>query len=455
MSSQNVLQTWFSQNFKIVQDDYFHFLRFKSISTDAAFKKEMQSCALWLKDYIAQKTGMKSELIETKGAPLVYAENLTAGSNAPTLLIYGHYDVQPADPIDLWENDPFEPTLRNGNIYARGAADNKGQIFYSLMAIRSFHELGIKLPVNVKFCIEGEEESGSHGLSLSLPDLKEKLKGDALLVVDFDGFDKETPGISLGARGIVALELTLTGSPTDLHSGVHGGMAYNPNRAMVQLLSKLWDDKGRIQVKGFYDDVVVMNEEERGQFSFAFDEKSYSKTFDIDAIGGENDFSLAEKNTVRPTLEINGLSGGYAGMGFKTVIPAHTIAKLSCRLVPHQDPEKIIKNLTAFLNENVVDGMKVQVVSFGGEKAFRSSTSSKLATAVAKAATEVTGKNCKKMLCGGSIPIISSMMEILSMDVVGMGYGLPTDDIHAPNEHFDMNRFEKGFLTVARTLELL
>jgi acetylornithine deacetylase/succinyl-diaminopimelate desuccinylase-like protein len=455
MSNLAQMKKWIDQHRAEVREDYFHFLRFKSISADPAFAAEIKRCAEWLKSYIGKKTGMNAEVIETEGYPLVYAEDLHAGPSAPTVLIYGHYDVQPVDPLELWLSDPFEPTERNGNIYARGAVDDKGQIFYAVTALRAWKELGQKLSINVKFCIEGEEESSSKGLSKSLSKLKGKLKADSLLVVDFDQYDRETPALSLGARGILAMEVTLTGSKSDLHSGIHGGMAYNPNKALLQLLSKLWDENGRVVVKGFYDDVLETTEEERARFSFRYDNESYCKEFDVSAVGGEKGRTLADNNVFRPTLEINGIAGGYAGAGFKTVIPAHATAKISCRLVPNQDPKKLFHLLSEFLKKHVVSGMKIKVSDLGGEPAFRGSPDSKLAKAVALSSSEVMKKACKNILCGGSIPIVAQMIREIGFEVVGMGYGLPTDEIHAPNEHFDMKRFENGFLTVARTLELL
>ncbi len=449
------LKKWFAQHRSEIREEYFQFLRFKSISADPVYAEEVKKCSQWVCDYITKKTALKAERIETEGYPLVYAEDLRAGPSAHTLLIYGHYDVQPVDPLELWHSDPFMPTERDGRIYARGAVDDKGQIFYAILALRAWKELGRELPINLKLCIEGEEESSSLGLCQSLASLQKKLKADSLLVVDFDQFDSETPAISLAARGLVAIEVTLIGSNSDLHSGVHGGMAYNPNKALVQLLAKLWDEKGRVQVPGFYDDVQELSEKEKAEFSFRYDRQSYSHEFGVGVIGGEEGLSLAENNTLRPTLEINGFGGGYFGPGIKTVIPAQATAKITCRLVPNQDPEKIARNLVHFLQKNVVAGMKIKTALFGKEAAFRGKSDSDLAKAVSMAAAEASGKPCKKILGGGSIPVIAKMIRQLGVEVVGMGYGLPTDNIHAPNEHFDMARFEKGFLTVARTLELL
>lgn len=512
MSSLALLKNWFQAHSDELKKDYFSFLRFKSISTESEYKNELIACAEWLISYISKHTPMKAELIATPGYPLVYAESLhiyrnnlknreygkeaprlspkLAGAeavklekfndaggaknggcptppetdssgcfginhDAPTLLVYGHYDVQPVDPIELWESNPFEPEERGGKIYARGAVDDKGQIFYAVAAMRALHEMGKTIPIRLKFVIEGEEESGSVGLSQVLPKLKDKLKADALLVADFDQFDEVTPAITLSGRGIIALDVTLRGSKSDLHSGIHGGTAYNPNRALAELLAKIWDEEGRVQVEGFYDDVLEPEESEKKLYAARYDEKSYRKEFGIDAIGGEKGFSLSEKTGLRPTLEINGMSGGYTGKGFKTVIPAEAKAKISCRLVANQDPEKIAKNVSAFLKKNVKSGIHIEVKLLGADKAFRGKADSPLAKAVIAASTEVMGKPCQRMLGGGSIPIVANMCDLLDLEVVGMGQGLPTDQIHAPNEHFDFKRFEYGFLTFARTLELL
>ncbi len=454
-SSLEALKKWFEKHRDQVREDYFHFLRFPSISTDPAYSKETIRCAEWLRGYIERYTGMKAECLETEGYPLVYAEDMRAGKEAPTLLVYGHYDVQPVDPLELWKSDPFVPTERNGLVYARGAVDDKGQIFYAVAAARCWKELGRELPVNLKFCIEGEEESSSIGLAKSLPKLKDRLKADYLLVVDFGQLDKQTPALSLGCRGMLALEVTLTGSNSDLHSGLHGGLAYNPNRALAELLSKLWDSNGRVQVHGFYDDVVETTPEDLKKFAFRFDKKDYGKEFGIEAFGGERDRTPFEANCFRPTVEINGMFGGYTGAGVKTVIPAHATAKLTCRLVPNQDPKRIGREISEFLKKNVVPGMKIKIVLHDGEPAFRGNPDSPLAKAVSLAATEVCSKKCENTLSGGSIPIIAKLAEAAGAEVVGMGYGLAEDNIHAPNESFDMGRFEKGFLTVARAFELL
>lgn len=454
MSSLSELKKWYSAHSSQIVHDYFHFLSIPSISTDPAYHGSCEIAADWLCAYL-EKGGLKSEKIKTAGLPLVYAEDLSAGSDAPTLLIYGHYDVQPVDPIELWKSPPFEPTLREGQIYARGAVDDKGQIFYAAMAAICLKSLKVPLTVNLKFCIEGEEESQSLGLNLALPDLKEKMKADYLLVVDFDQLSPNHPAISFGARGMISLEVTLKGSETDLHSGMCGGIAYNPNRALVELLAQLWDEEGRVQVPHFYDDVEDVSDEELGLYTFLPDHDYYVKTFGIYAFGGEKNLSLKERVWFRPTLEINGIGGGYTGAGMKTVIPSIATAKLSCRLVPNQDPKKIMASVVEFLKKNVADGIEISIKEYPGASAFRGSLHSDLAKAVSKAAEEVTGVSAKNILAGGSIPVIGAMSVICGAEVVGMGFGLPDDNIHAPNEHFDMDRFEQGFLTVGRTLALL
>ncbi|MBU6382838.1 MAG: dipeptidase [Verrucomicrobia bacterium] len=455
MSSLERLKQWFASHSHEIKQDYFSLLRFPSISTDPDYAKDLRGCAEWLRNYITRHCKMKAELIDTVGYPIVYAEDLRAGHGAPTLLVYGHYDVQPVDPLELWQSPPFQPTERNGKIYARGAVDDKGQIFFAITAMRAFADWGQELPVNLKFCIEGEEESLSLGLSKALPQLKEKLKADALAVIDCGQFDATTPAITLGGRGLVTLELVLTGSKVDLHSGVHGGLAYNPNRAMTELLAKVWDANGRVQIRGFYDDVLEMTEAEKKLFAARKDEENYRKEFGIDAIGGEKGLPLFVKEGFRPTFEINGISGGYTGKGFKTVIPAHTTAKISCRLVPNQNPQKILSSVTEFIKQHVPPGIRVEIKHPSGEEAYRGSADSHLARAASVAASEVMGKECKRVVSGGSVPILAAMCKQLKADIVGMGQGLPTDDIHSPNEHFDWTRFEWGFLTFARTLELL
>lgn len=444
---------WVSVHRSQLRDDYFQFLRFRSISTESAFKQEIVACAEWVRDYLSESK-FKAELIQTPVHPVVFAEDCHAGPSKPTVLIYGHYDVQPVDPLELWKSDPFTPTERDGKVYARGAVDDKGQIFFAMAALRMLRELG-PLPVNVKFCIEGEEEAASMGFLSVLKKEERRLKADYLLVVDYDSYDEKTPAINLGARGILSMDVSLTGSDGDLHSGMMGGIAYNPNRALVELLAKLYHPDGRVAVDGFYDDVVEPSAEEKQAYPQRTEKVDYTKKFGIHAFGGEQGRTLQEANVFRPVLEINGIGGGYSGPGFKTVIPAKAIAKISCRLVPNQDPEKIGRQITAFLQKHCISGMKLEVKVHAGAAAYRANPYSKLAAAVASASEEVMGRPCQRTLSGASVPIVGPLSAAAKAEAVGMGYGLPTDQIHAPNEHFDLQRLERGLLTVAKALERL
>ncbi len=454
MNSLKRFKSWYDANFTLVKKDFFQFLRFQSICTDPAYKKETLACADWLTDYL-KKNGLHAELIKTSGFPIIYGESLSENPRAETVLIYGHYDVQPVDPIELWKSPPFEPTEREGKVFARGALDDKGQIFYACLAAIAWKKMGLPLPVNLKFCIEGEEEAGSKALAKALPSLKKKMKADSLAIIDFGAMEDGTPAVTLGARGIVSLEVTLQGSNGDLHSGLYGGIAYNPNRALAELLSKLWDKKGRVKVPGFYEDVVKPSKKELKQYTYSFDKAALAKHFGIREIGGEKNLSMMEANWFRPTLEINGMFGGYTGAGFKTVIPAVAAAKISCRLVQNQNPKKVSRAVAEYLQKLAPSGMKIKVELLGGEGAFHGSVNAKVVKAFADAATDATGKKCAILSAGGSIPIVAEMMRALKVEIVGVGYGLATDNIHAPNEHFDMKRFEKGFLTVAGAIERL
>lgn len=448
------LKKWYTSNENKLKDDLFSFLRFKSISTDPSHKKDSLACADFLLKLL-KEADLKSELIETPNYPLVYAENLSAGPNAPTVLLYGHYDVQPVDPLELWESDPFEPKLVGKTVFARGAQDNKGQIFYSLMAVKALLTLQKKLPVNLKICIEGEEESASVGFTKVLPKIKDKIKADVILVPDFDIPDMETPAVTMGMRGIVTMELVLKSSNSDLHSGQHGGIVLNPNRALVDVLSGLWDKEGKVQIPKFYEDVVELSPKEKKALWLNFDEKEYQKEWGVEAWGNEHGYSVLESNWIRPTLEVNGLGGGYFGKGFKTVIPAKATAKISCRLVPNQDPQKILTILKNYLKAKIPKGIKAEYTDFGTGKPVRTPVSSAAADSVASAYTEIFNKPCQKILTGGSVPIIGDMVHTLNAEAVMFGVGLDTDRIHAPNEHFSLDRVEKGYLVVARILQIL
>lgn len=450
------LKQFYEKNKQEALKDYFTFLSFESVSTDPKYKPQVQACANWLADYI-QKIGFHVELWPTLGNPVLFASHLQAGPSKPTLLIYNHYDVQPIDPINEWTTPPFQPTIREGEVYARGTADNKGQCFYVLQALKALMQKNQKLPINIKLCIEGEEESGSQGLASLLKDRRrqEQLKADYLAIVDMGLKDKDIPAVTLGVRGLVTMEVRVQGSKTDLHSGSHGGIVYNPLHALVEILSKLRDANGKVAVRGFYDDVQEMEPKDKALIALNLDEAKYESMFGVKPVGGEKAYSPLERAWTRPTLEINGITGGYGGAGFKTVIPAKAIAKVSCRLVPNQEPMKIGTKVAEYIKKLAPDGVNVEVEIFGGGNAIRAKPSSKVVKAFAKAYEELLNKPCEYIFDGGSIPIVTQLADASHSEVILLGFGLPDDQIHAPNEHFGIDRLEKGFLVMSRAIELL
>lgn len=448
------LKKEYEKNEKEILEDFFTFLKFQSISSEPEYKEEMKLCANWLVNYL-KNLKFNTEIWETSGHPVIFAENLNAGPEFPTLLIYNHYDVQPVDPLDLWVSDPFEPQIRDGQIYARGAQDNKGQCFYTLQALKSLLKPDGSLPINIKLCIEGEEECGSHGLSSCLQEKAEKLKADYLAIVDLGISSLNNPSITLGIRGIITMDVEIKGAKADMHSGSNGGLLYNPNHALVEILARLRDSNGHIQIPKFYDDVVLLSEDEKALVSWDFDVAKYRSMFGVFPTGGEKNYLPLERNWTRPTLEINGISGGYSGSGFKTVIPSSASAKISCRLVPNQDPEKIASLIKDFIESEAPDGVTVSVHLHHGGKAMHSNQNSKVVQAFKEAYSEVFNKPCVFVYEGASIPVVTNLKIAAQAEVVLVGLGLPSDCIHAPNEHFGIDRLKIGFLTIARAIELL
>ncbi len=435
--------------------EFFEFLSIPSISSEPEYKKEIVKGALWVKNYL-DELGFETEFWETSNHPVIFGSWMKAGADQPTLLIYNHYDVQPVDPLELWETPPFEPTVRNGEVYARGAQDNKGQCFYVLQALKTLLKSTGKLPINVKFVIEGEEECGSLGLESILKTKQKELKADYLAIVDLGIPSLSEPTLTLGIRGIVTFDVTATGSNTDLHSGFHGGIAFNPIHALIELLGKLRDQNGKILIPHYYDDVQELSKEDRNDLALEFDEEKYLTDFGAKANGGERSYSPYERAWIRPTIEINGIWGGYTGQGFKTVIPAKAHAKVSCRLVPDQDPQKVRKMLIDFLKSNAPEGIEIDVMPHqGGGPAVKIKPSSKLVQAFAKAYSDVFGKPCKFIYGGGSIPIVEELSKSSGAEVVMLGLGLASDKIHAPNEHFGLKRIEMGVPIIACALQNL
>ncbi len=447
------LREYYKKNEKEILKDFFTFLKFKSISSEVDYKTDCKNCSDWLVSYL-KALQFETEVWESDGHPVIFASNLSAGSDKPTLLIYNHYDVQPVDPLELWESNPFEPEIREGQIFARGAQDNKGQCFYTLQSLKYLIQ-NDKLPINIKLCIEGEEECGSDSLGKFLNEKKEQLKADYLAVVDLGIRSLEKPSISLGIRGMLSMDLILKGANADMHSGTNGGLLYNPNHALVKILSSLRDANGKILVEGFYDDVKPLSADDKKWISFDFDENEYQEMSGVKPTGGENNYSPLERNWIRPTMEINGLSGGYSGSGFKTVIPSVASAKISCRLVPNQDPVKIAALIEKHFQKNTPSEINFKVDFHRGSPALQTNPTSKIVQTFKTAYEEVFNKPTDFIYEGASIPIITELGIASSAEVVLVGLGLPDDAIHAPNEHFGLNRLEKGFLIMTRAISLL
>lgn len=444
------LKSWYENYEREILSDFITFLRFKGISTDPAYKKDCLATADFLIDYLT-KIGMKAKLWHNPGLPVVYAEHISS-QDRPTVLIYQHYDVQPVDPVDLWKTDPFEPLIKEGKVYARGASDNKGQCFATLTALKAVLETHKDLPVNIKLLIEGEEESGGAGTQVTLEEKKEFLQADYVLVVDFDMPKKDRPGITLGMRGIATFTIECQNSSQDLHSGVHGGLALNPLRALVDVFAKMWDQNGTIAIPHFYEDAKPLPKADLENLNLNFDKESYVKDFGVKAFSNEKGLTLKESNWLRPTLEINGLWGGYTGVGFKTVIPAKAFAKISCRIVPDQDPNKIEKNIRDFLQKNIASGIELRMEAHHGAKAFRTSLHAKIVKIVAESQKEVFGIDSEYTLCGASVPIVTDLARVSGGEVALFGTSLASDDFHAPNEHFGLDRLKQGYMTMARIL---
>lgn len=451
----SAIKSLINTNRKQILDDYYTFLRFPSVSSEPEYQKDVLACAEWLQTYL-KDLGFHVERWETSGHPTVFASYMHAGADKPTLLIYNHYDVQPVDPLDEWTTSPFSPEERNGEVYARGAQDNKGQCFYVLQALKFYLEYYGSFPINIKLCIEGEEEMGSVGLSQILESKREQLKADYTAIVDLGLHDAKIPALTLGIRGLFTMDVEVKGANTDLHSGSHGGIVPNPIHALVSLLAGLRDESGKITIPGFYDQVAEMPLEERAKISFHFDLNDYQSITGAYPVGGEKDFSALERAWIRPTLEINGISGGYTGKGFKTVIPAKAYAKISCRLVPDQDPHHMGELVANYLRKNAPSGVQVTVkVNPGNGKAARSKIDSRVVKAFAKAFEEVFGVPCEYILEGASIPIATELATVSGGEIILLGLGLTSDQIHAPNEHFGIDRIEKGILMIARAIEVL
>lgn len=443
----------FDKNKETYLKEFFEFLRFKSISTDKQYAKDLEACHKWVEKWL-KDIGFKTELWPCDVYPTVFAQDLTAGAKAPTVLIYGHYDVQPADPEELWESPAFEPCVRDGKVYARGASDNKGNLFATLLALREMQKEKGGYGVNVKLVIEGEEEIGSPGLCRTVFDKQKELKSDYVLVPDMNILGENEPAVTLGLRGIVTAEVTFKETQQDLHSGMYGGLALNSLHALTEVLASMRDfSTGKIRIPHFYDGIQERTKEEIAQLEPADGIVEHLRESGSAANGGEKAYSATERVALRPTLEINGISGGYTGVGFKTVIPSSAIAKISCRTVTGQDPEKVGHALKHFIISHAPEGIEVSVKLGHGANAASSLINSDIVQIVSSAYGEVFGVPCKYVVSGGSVGVTKPLQEASGGQLALMGYAIAEDAIHSPNESFSIARLKKGFMNQIRVLE--
>ncbi|WP_040951939.1 dipeptidase [Gorillibacterium massiliense] len=423
-------------------------LRIPSISALSEHKEDVNRAAKWLADTLTRAGLEHVEIFPTEGHPVVYADHLHAPGK-PTVLIYGHYDVQPVDPLHLWETPPFEPAIRDNKLYARGATDDKGQLFLHVLALRSILEQEGKLPVNVKLCIEGEEEITSPNLPGFLDVHKDKLAADMVLISDTELMGPDKPAICTGLRGLCSLDVAVYTAKTDMHSGTYGGGVPNALHAIVSLLNTLHDEKGRVSVAGFYDDVPDLTPAVRKELAKrVVDTDELKEMLGLHDLFGEEGYTYVEQVGARPTLELNGVYGGFQGEGTKTVIPREAHAKITCRLVGQQKPQDILDKIEAHLHAHCPPGSKLEIVQRERGNPFDMNPDTPILQKAADAFEQVYGARPVFTKDGGSIPIIEALSRIVSAPVVLMGFGLPDENLHAPNEHFHLENFDKGLLTL-------
>ena len=424
-------------------------LRIPSISTHQENKNDINRAAKFVADKLKQAGLNRVEIFKTEGHPLVYGDWLGAPGK-PTVLVYGHYDVQPVDPIELWNSPPFEPVIKDGKIWARGATDDKGQMFMHIKSVESFFKGKGSLPVNVKFIIEGEEEIGSESLEAFIKTHIDLLKCDAVLVSDTSLFEKGVPTLTYGLRGLSYMEVEVVGPNKDLHSGSFGGAVGNPINILAGMIAKLQDKNGHITIPGFYDDVKKLTKKERENYKrLNFSEKRFAKEVGVKELQGEKGFTTLERIWARPTLDCNGIIGGFTGKGAKTVLPSKVSAKISMRLVPDQKPAKIAKAFTKYINHIAPKSVKVNVKDLHGASPCITPLEASATIAASKAMARAFGKKTVYMREGGSIPIVNVFTTKLKSPVVLMGLGLDSENLHSPNEHFDLNHFKLGIMSSA------
>lgn len=451
----DAISTYISDHFDRFLSELFELIRIPSVSADSRHKTDMERTADWIQHQLNLLNMDKTEIFPTAGHPIVYGEKIVS-PDKPTILVYGHYDVQPPDPMELWETPPFEPTIKKtaihpeGAIFARGACDDKGQFYMHLKAIEILNSLG-ELPCNVKVLIEGEEEIGSRNLENFVTSHTDLLKADVVLVSDTSIVSNDCPSITVGLRGLSYMEVEVVGPNRDLHSGVYGGAVANPINVLCQMIASLHDADGKVTVAGFYDKVEEMTAEYRAEMAKRpFDYVEYCKDLGINAIRGENGYSVIEQVSIRPTLDVNGIWGGYIGEGAKTVLPSKAFAKISMRLVPNQVSDEISQLFQQHFEAIAPACVKVIVKPHHGGEAAVVSTESVAYAAASKAMEDAYGKKPIPTREGGSIPIVAMFKRVLGIDTMLMGFGLDSDALHSPNEHYGVVNYKKGIDTIPR-----
>ena len=446
-------QNYIQENKERFLEELKDLLRIASISADPAYKNEVLNCAEAVAKHLKNAGAENVEICETKGYPVVFGEKLI-DKNLPTVLVYGHYDVQPADPLELWESGPFEPVVKatelhpEGAIFARGSADDKGQFFMHVKAFEAMMKTN-SLPCNIKFIIEGEEEVGSVSLADFLEENKEKLACDVILISDTHIYSNEQPTVTTGLRGLSYMEVEVEGPNRDLHSGLYGGAVPNPINVLAEMIAKLHDEDGKITIDGFYDNVEIVSAEDRAEMNKLKDNpEEFKKSIGLSGIEGETGYTTLERTSIRPTLDCNGIWGGYIGEGAKTVIPSKAFAKISMRLVPYQTDEEITEKFTKYFEKIAPASVKVKVTPHHGGMPYVLPSDTKEFLAAKKAMEKAFGKEVLPYRSGGSIPITSLFEKILGAKSVLMGFGLDSDAIHSPNEHYGLYNFYKGIESI-------
>lgn len=446
------------QNRERFVEELFELLRIPSVSADPTYRNDVIACAEKVADFLRSAGADAVELCSTSGNPIVYGEKIISDT-LPTVLVYGHYDVQPADPLELWSEPPFEPYIKktdlhpDGAIFARGSADDKGQFFMHIKAFEAMMKTD-SLPCNVKFIIEGEEEVGSVSLGGFVKENKKKLHCDCILISDTHIYSSEQPTVTTGLRGLSYVEVEVEGPNRDLHSGLYGGAVPNPIHILSRMIAQLIDDKGHITIDGFYDNVENVSGEERAEMNRLKDNpEEFKKSIGLRGVEGEEGYTTLERTSIRPTLDVNGIWGGYTGEGAKTVIPSKAYAKISMRLVPYQTPGEITEKFSAYFEKIAPENVKVKVTPHHGGMPYLLPADSKEFLAAKDAMSQAFGKEVLPYRSGGSIPITALFEEVLGAKSVLMGFGLDSDAIHSPDEHFGLYNFFKGIESIPRFFE--